>query len=366
MVYMKNYCRSLTLVIFCSVCLVPFHSVSAAVLRGSVVEVLDGSTITVNVDKRLIKVRLCTVTAPTKGDALAEIAAFHLASLIKGKQVEIDYKGLDQDGSIAGIVTLTDTDIGMQMVRDGAAKYNRAYDSVLPEQSRRLYEESEQAARREGRGIWQQVARSSGEQVDESNAHGSPKVAESPNQEARRLNDEAYTLIQQGNYRAALPKSRGAVRLDPNLAEAHKNLALVFCELGLYAEALPECREAIRLKPDLDKAHNVLGKILSGMRDYEGSVPAYQEAIRLNPRYAKAHYNLGVSLMELGQFKKALAAYQEADALAPNQPIVHLSTAVVLYKLGRRAEAQGLWKKVLTMGDPVAAMIAEANLSRLP
>ncbi len=360
---MKNYSRFLALVIFYLTCFVPVHSVAAAVLWGSVVEVLDGATMMVDVDKRLIKVRLCTVTPPKKGDALAEIATSHLASMTKGKQIAIEYKGLDQDGSIAGIVTLGDADIGMQMVRDGAGAYNRAYDSVLPEQSRRLYEESEQAARREARGIWQQVARSSIQQVDESDAGGSPNVAESSNQEARRLNDEAYKLIQEGNYRAALPKCREALRLDPTVAEAHKNLGIVFWQLGNFAEALSECREAIRLEPDFDKAHNLLGTILFSIGNYERSVSAYEEAIRLNPKYAKAYYNLGVSLMEMGQWKKALDAYHKADVLAPHQPMVQLNTGFVLYKLGSRAEARELWKKVLTMDDPVSAMLAEGNLN---
>jgi tetratricopeptide (TPR) repeat protein len=362
---MKIYCRFLTLAIFCPLCLIPFNAVSASVLRGSVVEILDAGTITVKVDNRVIKVSLCTVTPPAKDSALAEIARLHLASLIKGNEVAIDVKGLEQDGRVAGIVKLAETDLGMQLVRDGAAAYNRTYENVLSEESRRLYEESEQAARREARGIWQPVPQSSTKQAGESNASESGS-ADSLRREGRKLNDEAYTLIQQQNYRAALPKCREAIRLDPNLAEAHKNLALIFCELGRYAEALPECQEAIRLKPDLDKSHNVMGKILFGLGDYEGSVKAYREAIRLNSRYAKAHFNLGVSLQALGQFKQALASYQEADALAPNQAVVQLNIGFVLYRLGQRVEARKLWKKVLTMGDPVAAMLAEGNLNSLP
>ncbi len=68
----------------------------------------------------------------------------------------------------------------------------------------------------------------------------------------------------------------------------------------------------------------------------------------------------------MAQFKQALAAYQEADALAPNQPVVQLNMGLVLYRLGQRVEARRLWKKVLTMGDPVPAMLAEGNLNSLP
>src|SRR5712692_8131277 len=84
---MKNLNRFLMLLIVCLACLVPFQSAFAGALYGSVVEVVDGSTITVKVDKRLIKVRLCTVLTPRKDQELAEIAKFHLASLLTGKQV---------------------------------------------------------------------------------------------------------------------------------------------------------------------------------------------------------------------------------------------------------------------------------------
>jgi len=362
---MKISCRFLTLAIFCLLGLSSAHSVSAKPLWGSVVEVIDGNTISVSVDKRLVRVTLCTVTPPALHDPLAEIARQHLAAFIKGKMVAIEYRSMSDDGSIAGIVLLADADIGIQMVRDGAGAYNRGYANLLTAQSRTLYEESEKAARAEARGIWQPKAPSVANVVKVANGPEATDLAELAKREARRLSDEAHALIGQRNNLAALPRAREAVRLDPTLAEAHKNLALALCDLGRYLEALPEVREAIRLKPSLDKSHNVLGKILLGLLDYEGSLGPFREAIRLNPKYAKAYYNLGVSLTRLGRLKEALAVYREADIHAPNDPLVHFNTAWVLYDLGRRAEAREHWSKVMTMGDPVLALEAEGNLNLL-
>ncbi len=361
---MKNPNRFLGLLIVCLVFLVSARPIYAGALFGSVVEVLDGATISVKVDNRVIKVRLCTVLVPKKDQALAEIAKFHLTSLLKGKQILVSYKGLSGDGSIDALVTLNDVDMGMQMVRDGAATYNRAYDNLIPEQTRRLYAESEQAARDEARGIWQSSARLTAEDFGAvvSQAASAPVSAK---EEARRLNDEAYVLIQQGNRKAALPRCREAVRLDPSYAVAHKNLGMILFETGHPEAGLLEIQEAIRLRPDLDKAHQVLGNILLSTRNYEGAIRAYHEAIRLNPKYAKAYYNLSVALMDSGQFAKALVALRETDRLAPNQPGVLLNTGWILNQLGKRAEAREYWKRVLPLGDPVSTMLAEENLQSL-
>lgn len=360
---MKKLNRFLSLLVVCLVCLLPFRPVYAGALYGSVIEVLDGATITVKVDNRLIKVRLCTVLAPKKDQAMAEIAKSHLASLLAGSQVLVAYKGLSADGSIDAVVTLNDVDMGMQMVRDGAASYNRAYDDVLSEQTRRLYAESEQAARTEARGIWQNAPALSAKEFVEPNVPAATSVAISPNEESQRLNHEAYLLVVQHNYKAALPKCREAIRLNPSNASAHKNLGIILAESGHPEQGLLELQEALRLNPDLYEAHNVVGNLLAGLGNYSAAIAEYEEAIRLYPKFAKAHYNLGVAFTWLKQYPKALVAYQEAQRLAPEQPVILINIGWVLYRMGKHAEGREYWKRVLTLGDQVAVLLAEENLA---
>ncbi|HKC64823.1 MAG TPA: thermonuclease family protein, partial [Pyrinomonadaceae bacterium] len=46
-------------------------------------------------------------------------------------------------------------DVGLQMIRDGVAWFERSYESELTEAERQVYANSEQLARNEHRGIWQ-------------------------------------------------------------------------------------------------------------------------------------------------------------------------------------------------------------------
>jgi tetratricopeptide (TPR) repeat protein len=357
----KQYFSVLVAIFSISVCL--SNSAAAAVIHGVAVDAIDGETLDVTVNNRPTRVRLSVVTAPKKPKPLAEVARLHLALLVKGKQIDVEARGLDPNGDIVGIVTLNGNDVGLQMVRDGAAFYNRAFADNLPDQTRKLYEECEDAARSEARGVWQTSVVTP---LPEGETDGveSPRPAGS-NDEARKLNDDAYVLIQQGNYKAALPKCRDALRLDPDLADAHKNLALIFCDTGQYQDALPEVQQAIKLKPDSPKAHNVLGKILFGLGDYAGSIQEYDRAIHLNPRYTRAYYNLGVALAQTGHPDSALTAYQRAEQLAPDDANTQLNIGVVLWRLGRKAEGRERWKKVLALHDPVAKVLAEQNLDHL-
>jgi Flp pilus assembly protein TadD len=66
-----------------------------------------------------------------------------------------------------------------------------------------------------------------------------------------------------GSYDHALAQLREAVRLNPNPAHVHSDLAAVLSARGHFEQAADECRLAIRLNPDAYEAHLLLGQILA-------------------------------------------------------------------------------------------------------
>lgn len=129
---------------------------SASPLHGKVVDVLDGERITIISVIHPLKVKLLGIAAPAKGQPYSEVAAAqHLAQLVSGKFVGARCTSLEPDGYLRCRVMLDEMDIGEQMVRDGVAWYNKLEASDLSEQERVAYLGSEQAARSEARGIWQ-------------------------------------------------------------------------------------------------------------------------------------------------------------------------------------------------------------------
>jgi micrococcal nuclease len=129
--------------------------VNAASMFGKVVDVSSGDVITISNLKRPVRVKLVGVDAPEVDQAFGDLARKHLSDLIHEKTVVVEYSGIAADGSVVGRVLLNDADIGAQMIRDGAAWFDPNNLSRLSIADREVYQQAQQAARDERRGLWQ-------------------------------------------------------------------------------------------------------------------------------------------------------------------------------------------------------------------
>lgn len=352
-----------------------------ATLYGKVVEVPEGNVVAVENGGSVFKVRLVTIKPPKGKHPLREVARKHLWDLTHDKFVSVKPLGLEGP-VVTGFVFYEGNDVGMQMIRDGAAWYDGSYASRMDASASSLYVQSEQAARDEKRGVWdesisvaapvfvgeEKVAAQQPAPRTQRPAPQRPQLkSELGAEKARRLNDAGYLLIKQKQYGAAYPLVAQAAQLDPANADAHKNLCIIFNVAERLEESLAQCVEAIRLKPDFDKAYQVAGQTLHLMGRKEEALIAYRRAIRLNPQYAKAHNNLGILLLDMGRYKESVVSFLRAEELGFEEPQgLNLNLGVALYKLGRKQEARARWQRVLTMtGDEEAVMSAQRNL-RLP
>jgi endonuclease YncB( thermonuclease family) len=130
-------------------------SVEASTLFGRVIEVNDGDVITVFNLNRPVRIKLLAIDAPEAGQAFGDLAKKHLSDLVYDKSVLVEYWGIAADGSLVGRVMLDKTDVGAQMIRDGAAWFDASNQGRLSVADRDVYQQSEQAARSERRGLWQ-------------------------------------------------------------------------------------------------------------------------------------------------------------------------------------------------------------------
>jgi endonuclease YncB( thermonuclease family) len=124
--------------------------VPAAEIRGKVVAVLDGDTVTVldDLDKAKFRIRLSGIDAPEKKQAFGAAAKKHLSGLIFGKMVSVRFKEVDRYGRIVGTIWIDGEDINRRMLRDGMAWHYSLFDKT-PE-----YAEAERLAREKKRGLW--------------------------------------------------------------------------------------------------------------------------------------------------------------------------------------------------------------------
>ena len=129
---------------------VMFCSAYAAEISGIVTKVSDGDTIWVetNGGKRE-KVRLNRIDAPESDQPYGKAAAKRLKELVDGKSVRVVYEDADRYGRILGIVYVSDSDINLQMLREGCAWHYKYYDKT------KSYSDAENEARAAKRGLWE-------------------------------------------------------------------------------------------------------------------------------------------------------------------------------------------------------------------
>lgn len=129
---------------------------SAASLQGQVFEILDGENFKIISQTHQLQVRLVATAAPASSQPYADVAKQHLSDLILNKVVTVQYTGFE-DGHLVGHVQCGGMDINAQMIRDGVAWYNSLEAMNLSEVERGIYQASQDAARSERRGFWQQA-----------------------------------------------------------------------------------------------------------------------------------------------------------------------------------------------------------------
>ncbi len=125
------------------------------VLRGRVVSVADGDTITIlDATKHTSRIRLQGIDAPERGQDFGNLSRSHLDRLVYRREVTVEITKVDDYGRFVGRVLIGDTDAGLEQIRAGLAWFYAHYENELPPRDRRLYAEAHRRARAARAGLW--------------------------------------------------------------------------------------------------------------------------------------------------------------------------------------------------------------------
>ncbi len=91
-------------------------------LTGKVGRVVDGDTLYVlDANYKEHKIRLAEIDAPERRQAYGLASRKHLASIVAGKQVTVEYQKRDRYGRILGKVCINGVDACLEQVKAGFA-----------------------------------------------------------------------------------------------------------------------------------------------------------------------------------------------------------------------------------------------------
>jgi endonuclease YncB( thermonuclease family) len=127
---------------------------NAGSLKGAVVKISDGDTITVLVGRERLKVRLQGIDAPEFSQPFGKASTKYLTDRVAGKSVEIISNKQDKYGRAIGKVLLDGQDINLEMVKQGLAWHYKYYQKDQLAADRKQYAKAEVDARAQRKGLW--------------------------------------------------------------------------------------------------------------------------------------------------------------------------------------------------------------------
>jgi len=164
---------------------------------------------------------------------------------------------------------------------------------------------------------------------------------------------EAYrqlglVYVRQKKFEAAEKSLREAIQLRPEMARAHYQLALLYFKIGKEAEAATEMELSQQLNKTTEELHTQIdtmmrnedkapalaniGRLYLNEQKYEEAVWEYQKAIWHNPSLAEAHNGIGYAYAMQGQFEEAIAAQQRAIQLNPEMAEAYAGLGLIWNK----------------------------------
>jgi tetratricopeptide (TPR) repeat protein len=188
-------------------------------------------------------------------------------------------------------------------------------------------------------------------ELDKAVAEFEKAIELDPNDaEAHRNLGTAYG--EQGKWEESAAAYEQAIEVNPNFGEAYGDMAGAYFYLGKLAEAVAAGEKAIELAPDYATAYNNLGIIYGSQGQIDRAIALFKEAIEIDPNEANAHYNLGFAYENLDQLDAALAEYQEAARVDPNYLDVYENMGTVYARQGHFEEAIVQFETFLQLAPP--------------
>lgn len=165
---------------------------------------------------------------------------------------------------------------------------------------------------------------------------------------------EVYINFGAGNsaihpaYAKAKVAATTALRIDPGLGEAHRDLAYVLCwDERNWTAAEGELREALRLNSHDSKAHEWYAQFLAARKRPQEGLAEAKKGLELDPLSIGSNYNYGAALIQAGQLDAAIKHLQGLTVRNPENEVAYGYLGIALNRLGRHAEAAEMFEQAL-------------------
>jgi cellulose synthase operon protein C len=164
-------------------------------------------------------------------------------------------------------------------------------------------------------------------------------------------NGEQY--FAQGKYREAAIEYVNAIKIDPQYADAHYQLAQTYLKLQQGAGAAQELSRTVELQPENYQARMALANLLILGRDFKTAQQQTDWLLQQRPNDPAVHSLTSSLFAAQGNLPAAIDEVQKAIALDPARWEFHLELALLESKNNQPDKAEASFKEIITL-NPAA------------
>ena len=159
-----------------------------------------------------------------------------------------------------------------------------------------------------------------------------------------------WTVAGHFPHEQAIQSLKRAVELDPNLADAHQQLGLIYLHIGLLDRARDESQKAININPSDSSARLRLGLVEQYGANYEKAL-AIMKTVPGDTNPAIVNRSMASLLLQLGRTDEAARVIDEFLAANPDEGgNVTSVQAMLLAKAGKADQAEAAIQRAIEIG----------------
>ncbi len=161
----------------------------------------------------------------------------------------------------------------------------------------------------------------------------------------------ASVLRNEWDWTGAEKEIKKTIELNPNLAQARNQYALLLLFMGRLEEMVSEVERALQLDPISPETSSYAGTMYLYSRDYDMAIQHLRNALEIDPGIGVAKSNLGVAYVCKGRIDEGIIEIKKADAISEGKDGAILADLAWAYsKAGNVDEARKTLAKLIKTG----------------